>query len=65
LVVLQDAQKQDQQLNLEQDAVDAAAEREAQKTAFDTLETGLTTLNDEMATQETQLADLSEQMANA
>lgn len=65
LVVLQDAQKQDQQLNLEQDAVDAAAEREAQKTAFDTLETGLTTLNDEMATQETQLAELSEMMANA
>jgi len=65
LLALQNAQKQDEQLNLEQDAADAAAEREAQKTAFDTLETGLTTLNTEMSTQEDRLAELKEMMENA
>jgi len=65
LDALEAAQKQDLQLNLEQEAADAAAERESQKTAFDALETDLTTLNTEITTQEANLLVLTEKMANA
>ena len=52
-------------MNLEQEAADAAAEREAQKTAFDALETSITDLNTEIATQETEMAMYKEMMENA
>lgn len=65
LDVLEAAQKQDKQLNLEQEAADALADQTAQKAAFDTLDTDITTLDGVMQTQETELAMYKEMMDNA